>query len=105
MRAWCCSVPSLLSAPLCQDLQGQPTASGISGPVIQGERIWYEAPSLGLAGKDQKLGRTRMGWSISLAWFWAAGLGTEFSGWMELSLENPHKPFQQCALYLAFLQK
>lgn len=75
VRARCCSVPSLLSAPLCQDLQGQPTASGISGPVIQGERIWYEAPSLGLAGKDQKLGRTRMGWSISLAWLLGSRAG------------------------------
>lgn len=30
-----------------------------------------------------------------------AGLGTEFSGWMESFLENPCKPFKQCALWLA----
>lgn len=65
----------MLGAVLCQDLQGQPAASGISGPVIQGERIWYEAPLLGLAGKDQKLGRTRMGWSISLAWLLGSSAG------------------------------
>lgn len=70
MCAQCCS-GALLQATLCQDLQGQPAASGISGPFIQSQRMWHEAPSLGLVGKEQKLGRTRMGWSVSLAW----GLG------------------------------